>query len=81
MFCFLFSFLNSMETLPSRTLQMKATKSWLKCYCLLEQMRIIKSRFVILMIVRWSRCYAQGRVCGIDDCYDEQYFLFFYFVR
>ena len=42
---------NSMDSLPSLRLLTGVTKRWLKDYCLLEQMLIIKTRFVIFMIV------------------------------
>ena len=47
-YCFLS---NRMERLPSRRLLTGVTKRWLKVCCLLEQMFIIKTRFVIFMII------------------------------
>ena len=51
-FIFWFYFLlNRMDSLASCTLLTMATKRWLKYYCLLEQMFIFKTMFVIFIIV------------------------------
>ena len=42
---------NRIETPPSLRLLRRVTKRWLKVYCLLGWMLIIKTRFVIFMIV------------------------------
>ena len=47
-FCFLS---NRVDALPSYGPLTGVTKRWLKVYCVLEQMLIIKTMFVIFMIV------------------------------